>query len=49
MPNIVLLDGKKIPFDKSISGFELVKKISKSLEKDALIMSVDGELKGFKL
>ena len=45
MPNIVLLDGKKIPFDKSISGFELVKKISKSLEKDALIMSVDGELK----
>ena len=45
MPNIVLLDGKKIPFNKSISGFELVKKISKSLEKDALIMSVDGELK----
>jgi len=45
MPNIVLLDGKKIPFEKSISGFELVKKISKSLEKDALIMSVDGELK----
>ncbi len=45
MPNIILLDGKKIPFEKSISGFELVKKISKSLEKDALIMSVDGELK----
>ena len=45
MPNVVLLDGKKIPFNKSISGFELVKKISKSLEKDALIMSVDGELK----
>ena len=45
MPNILLLDGKKIPFEKSIDGFELVKKISKSLEKDALIMSVDGELK----
>ena len=30
MPQIQLLDGKKIPFDKSISGFELVKKISKS-------------------
>ena len=45
MPNIQLLDGKKIPFEKSIDGFELVKKISKSLEKDALIMSVDGELK----
>ena len=45
MFNIQLLDGKKIPFEKSIDGFELVKKISKSLEKDALIMSVDGELK----
>ena len=45
MPNIQLLDGKKISFDKSIDGFELVKKISKSLEKEALIMSVDGELK----
>ena len=45
MPNIQLLDGKKIPFEKSIDGFELVKKISKSLEKEALIMSVDGKLK----
>jgi len=45
MPNIQLLDGKKIPFEKSMSGFELVKKISKSLEKEALIMSVNGELK----
>jgi threonyl-tRNA synthetase len=45
MPNIQLLDGKKISFEKSIDGFDLVKKISKSLEKEALIMSVDGELK----
>jgi len=45
MPNIQLLDGKKIPFAESINGFELVRKISKSLEKDALIMSVNGELK----
>ena len=45
MPNVQLLDGKKIPFEKSIDGFDLVKKISKSLEKVALIMSVDGELK----
>jgi len=45
MLNIQLLDGKKISFEKSINGFELVKKISKSLEKEALIMSVDGELK----
>jgi threonyl-tRNA synthetase len=45
MPQIQLLDGKKIDFEKSISGFELTKKISKSLEKIALIMEVDGELK----
>ena len=45
MPNVELLDGKKIPFDKSIDGFELTKKISKSLEKVALIMEVDGKLK----
>jgi threonyl-tRNA synthetase len=45
MPQIQLLDGKKIDFDKSINGFEITKKISKSLEKVALIMEVDGELK----
>ena len=45
MPKIQLLDGKQIPFAKSISGFELTKKISKSLEKTALIMEVNGELK----
>jgi len=45
MPQIKLLDGKKISFVKSITGFELTKKIGKSLEKSALIMEVDGELK----
>ena len=45
MPQIQLLDGKKIAFSKSISGLELTKKISKSLEKAALIMEVDGQLK----
>ena len=45
MPQIQLLDGKKIDFEKSINGFELTKKISKSLEKVALIMEVDGHLK----
>ena len=45
MPNIELLDGKKILFEKKINGFDLVKKISKSLEKKALIMEVDGNLK----
>ena len=45
MPDIKLPDGKKIPFSKSIDGFEIAKKISKSLAKDACIMSVNGELK----
>jgi threonyl-tRNA synthetase len=45
MPQVQLLDGKKIPFTKSINGFELTKQISKSLEKIALIMEVDGQLK----
>ena len=45
MPEIKLSDGKKIPFSKKIDGFEIANKISKSLAKDACIMSVDGELK----
>ena len=45
MPQIQLLDGKKIEFKNSITGFDLTKKISKSLEKAALIMEVDGNLK----
>ena len=45
MPQIQLLDGKKISFTKSITGNELISKISKSLEKSALIMDVNGELK----
>ena len=45
MPQIQLLDGKKIHFEKSITGFDLTKAISKSLEKIALIMEVDGDLK----
>ncbi len=45
MPNIQLLDGKKIPFSKSVDGFEITKKISSSLEKTALVMEVNGILK----
>ena len=45
MPHIELLDGKKISFIKSINGIELTKKISKSIEKSALVMEVNGELK----
>ena len=45
MPDIKLPDGKKIPFTKKISGFEISNKISKSLAKEACVMSVNGELK----
>ena len=45
MPEIKLIDGKKISFSKATNGFEIIKKISKSLEKTALIMEVNGDLK----
>ena len=45
MPNITLPDGKKLSFDEKITGKQIVEKISKSLAKEALIMSVDGNLK----
>ena len=45
MPNIKLPDGKIFEFAKNISGLEIAEKISKSLSKQALIMSVDGNLK----
>ena len=44
MPDIKLPDGKKVSFPKEINGFELAKKISKSLSKEALIMNVGGKL-----
>ena len=45
MPNITLPDGKKISFENKVTGQEIAEKISKSLSKQALIISVDGELK----
>ena len=45
MANITLPDGKTIKFDKPVTGSEIAEKISKSLAKQALVMSVDGELK----
>ncbi len=51
MPDIKLPDGKKISFSKKIDGFEIAKKISKSLSKEACIMIVDGKPKdlGFSI
>ena len=45
MPDIKLPDGKKIKFSKPISGFEIAEKISKSLAKEACVISVNGKLK----
>ena len=45
MPIITLPDGKNIEFTKEVTGLDIAEKISKSLLKQALIMSVDGELK----
>ena len=45
MANITLPDGKTIKFDKPVTGSEVAEKISKSLAKQALVMSVNGELR----
>ena len=45
MPTITLPNGKNLNFSKEVTGLEVAEKISKSLAKQALIMSVDGELK----
>ena len=45
MPNITLPDGSKLSFDNKVTGLDISKKISKSLSKQALVMSVNGELK----
>ncbi len=45
MPAITLPDGNKIDFTKEVTGLDIAERISKSLLKQALIMSVDGELK----
>ena len=45
MPTITLPDGKNLEFPKEVTGLDVAEKISKSLLKQALIMSVDGELK----
>ena len=45
MPNITLPDGKQLSFNEKVNGNKIVEKISKSLAKEALIMSVNGDLK----
>ncbi|MBD1140869.1 threonine--tRNA ligase [Pelagibacterales bacterium SAG-MED39] len=45
MPTITLPDGNNLDFPKKITGLEIAEKISKSLAKQAIVMSINGELK----
>ena len=47
MPTITLPDGNNLNFPKKVTGTEVAEKISKSLAKQAMVISVDGELKDF--
>ncbi|MDC0216387.1 threonine--tRNA ligase [Candidatus Pelagibacter sp.] len=45
MTTIKLPDGKNLSFQKKVTGLEVAEKISKSLAKQAMVISIDGELK----
>ena len=45
MPIITLPDGKNIEFSNKVTGLEVAEKISKSLSKQATIISINDELK----
>ncbi len=45
MPKITLPDGNNIDFPNKVTGIEVAEKISKSLAKQAMVMSVNGKLR----
>ena len=45
MPIITLPDGNNLDFPKKVTGLEVAEKISKSLAKQAMVISIDGKLK----
>ena len=45
MPIITLPDGKSLNFSNDVTGLNVAEKISKSLAKQAMVISVNGELK----
>ena len=45
MPKITLPDGNSLNFENHVTGLQVAEKISKSLAKQAMVISVDGELK----
>ena len=45
MPIITLPDGNNLTFPDKVTGLDIAEKIGKSLAKQAMIISVNGELK----
>ena len=45
MPIITLPDGNNLSFSNDVTGLGVAEKISKSLAKQAMVISVNGELK----
>ncbi len=45
MPRITLPDGNNLIFPDKVTGLDVAEKISKSLAKQAMVISVDGDLK----
>ena len=45
MPIITLPDGNNLTFPNKVTGLDVAEKISKSLAKQAMVISVDGDLK----
>jgi len=45
MPTITLPDGNNLKFSNKVTGLDVAEKISKSLAKQAMVISVNGELK----
>ena len=45
MPTITLPDGNNLNFSNKVTGLDVAEKISKSLAKQAMVISVNGELK----
>jgi threonyl-tRNA synthetase len=45
MPIITLPDGNNLTFSEKVTGLDVAEKISKSLAKQAMVISVDGDLK----
>ena len=45
MPKITLPDGNSLNFENHVTGLQVAEKISQSLAKQAMVISIDGELK----